>query len=78
MAATQQPAVVIPFPKRSDWEPWLTKRQLSCVLGFGTRWIEYRVSEGMPSTRIGGRCMFRLSEVEKWLENRDCGDRQAR
>jgi hypothetical protein len=46
-------AVVIPFPKRTDWEPWLTKRELSSILGFGTRWIEYRVSEGMPSRKIG-------------------------
>jgi phage terminase Nu1 subunit (DNA packaging protein) len=59
---------VIPFPKRSDWEPWLTKKQLSAILGFCTRWIEYRVSDGMPVHKIGGRCMFRLSEVEEWLK----------
>jgi predicted DNA-binding transcriptional regulator AlpA len=68
-------AVVIPFPTRTDWEPWLTKKQLSAVLGFGTRWIEYRVRDGMPSRRIGGRCMFRLSEVEEWLKERELGDR---
>jgi hypothetical protein len=77
-------AVVIPFPKRTDWEPWLSKRELSSILGFGTRWIEYRVSEGMPSRKIGGRCMFRLSEVEQWcrlneglnLEHRDLRPRE--
>lgn len=28
-------AVVIPFPKRNDWEPWLTKRELASILRNG-------------------------------------------
>lgn len=51
-------------------EPWLSKRDLATYLGFSTRWVEYRIAEGMPHRRIGGRVRFRLTEVESWL-NRD-------
>ena len=35
-------AVLIPFPRRTDWEPWPSKKQLAAVLGSATRWIENR------------------------------------
>jgi hypothetical protein len=42
-------ATVIPLPRRTDWEPELSKRQLAATLGYTTRWVELRVREGMPS-----------------------------
>ena len=58
---------VIPFPRRNNWEPWLSKRQLAEHFGFSTRWVELRVRDGMPSTIHGNRRRFLLSEVEAWL-----------
>jgi hypothetical protein len=62
--------IVIPFPRRSDWEPRLSKRQLADRLGFTTRWVELRVREGMPSYLEGNQRRFLLSEVEAWLAAR--------
>lgn len=59
---------VIAFPRRSSWEPELSKRQLAQTLGYSTRWVELRVREGMPSyQQTNGYRRFRLSEVEAWL-----------
>ena len=49
-------------------EPWLDKKGLADHLGCGTRWIEARLAEGMPSAMIAGRRKFRATEVESWLE----------
>lgn len=49
-------------------EPWLDKKALAEHLGCKVRWIEYRMHEGMPHTILAGRCKFRASEVEPWLE----------
>lgn len=51
-------------------EPPLTKTQLSqhAQIKRSRRWIEQRVKEGMPSHLDGNRRMFRLSEVQDWLE----------
>jgi predicted DNA-binding transcriptional regulator AlpA len=63
--------VVIPFPRRSDWEPELSKKQLAARLGFSTRWVELRVREGMPTSSIkGNQRRFLVSEVEAWLAER--------
>lgn len=62
-------ATVYPFPKRG-WEPWLTKKQLAAHFSYSTRWIELRMREGMPSTLIGKRRRFHLSEVEAWIKER--------
>jgi hypothetical protein len=58
---------VIPFPRRTDWEPELSKRQVAQRFGFSTRWVELRVREGMPSCMRGNRRRFLLSECEAWL-----------
>jgi hypothetical protein len=58
---------VIPFPRRTDWEPELSKRQVAQWFGFSTRWVELRVREGMPSCMRGNRRRFLLSECEAWL-----------
>ncbi len=62
--------VVIPFPRRTDWEPRLSKRQLADGLGYSTRWVELRVRDGMPSYIQGNQRRFLLSEVESWLAER--------
>lgn len=51
-------------------EPYLTKRQIGEHYGFGVRWVERRVGEGMPSHFMGGQRRFRLSEVEPWIRGR--------
>lgn len=62
--------VVIAFPRRTDWEPMLSKRKLAEHLGFSTRWVELRMRDGMPSYVQGNQRRFLLSEVEPWLAQR--------
>lgn len=48
----------------------LTKQQLAAHLDRSPRWIEMRVSDGMPSEQPTARFphrRFRLAEVEAWL-----------
>lgn len=65
-------ATVIAFPKTTNWEPELSKRQLANRLGFSTRWVELMVrDEGLPTHRLrGNQRRFLLSEVDAWFENR--------
>jgi hypothetical protein len=49
-------------------EKWLTLAELAEQLGCSTRWLKYRLTEGMPSALIAGRRKFRQSETEGWLE----------
>lgn len=56
---------------RAGNEPWLTKREIADTLGFSVRWIEYRVTEGLPHKTIGGRLRFQRTEVEAWLDARE-------
>lgn len=48
-------------------EPWLDKRGLAGHLGCSVRWIELRITEGMPHAIIAGRVKLRASETEAWL-----------
>ena len=59
--------IVIPFPRRTDWEPELSKRQVAQWFGFSTRWVELRMREGMPSRLRGNQRRFLLSECKAWL-----------
>lgn len=48
--------------------PLLNKKQLAARYGRSVRWVEGKVSEGMPSSLDErGRRRFRLSDVEDWL-----------
>lgn len=67
---SQQAAQVIQFPKRPGMERMLTAAELAEVLGMSERWIAYRVKDGMPSLPLGRSRRFRLSQVERWLEER--------
>jgi len=62
--------VALTRPWHGD-EPWLSKKQIAMHFGMSTRWVELRVNEGMPSTLIGGRRKFRLSQVNGFLKERD-------
>ena len=63
------------FPRRGEFEPWISKRQLAQHWGCSTRTIERLVREGLPSRppeqSANGRRMFHLSRCERWLEQRD-------
>lgn len=49
-------------------EPWVSKAHLTAHLGCGTRFIEQRMSEGLPHTRFSRKMVrFRVTEVERWL-----------
>jgi predicted DNA-binding transcriptional regulator AlpA len=48
----------------------VTLRELADHVGFSERWVRYRVGEGMPCRRWGGRLRFDTIEVERWLEAR--------
>lgn len=53
-------------------EPLLTKKQLARQIDKSERWIEYRLAEGMPSSRDRKRRRrFVLSDVQAWLEGRE-------
>jgi excisionase family DNA binding protein len=67
-ADEQTGARIFQFPARRTLEGWLTKQQLAAHLGYSTRWVEYRIHEGMPHERFGRRMRFRASEVEAWLK----------
>jgi hypothetical protein len=49
-------------------EPWLDKRALAQHLSCSIRSIQIALADGMPHAVIFGRCKFRVSEVEPWLE----------
>jgi hypothetical protein len=49
---------------------WLTKRECAAHLGVSVRYLEERLSEGMPHRQIAGKVMLRLPDVERWLRGR--------
>lgn len=64
---------VVAFPRRSGHDPELTYEQLRQELGgVSKRYLQLRLSEGMPSVGLdyAGRRRFRLSEVTAWLDAR--------
>jgi hypothetical protein len=55
----------------------MSKQQLAAALGFSVRWVEYRLAEGLPHRRIGGRVRFQRSVAEAWLQDREQGSSAA-
>jgi excisionase family DNA binding protein len=55
---------------RNGTEPWITKQEVARHLGFSVRWVEYRIAEGLPHRRMGGRLRFQRTAVERWLSDR--------
>lgn len=48
-------------------EHMITKRDLAAKLSMSERWIEYRMTEGMPHIRMGNRVRFQFANVLHWL-----------
>jgi predicted DNA-binding transcriptional regulator AlpA len=68
MSATAQ---VIQFPsERRQASRLLTLTELREHFGYSERWFRYRLAEGLPARRWGGRLRFDAVEVERWLEAR--------
>jgi predicted DNA-binding transcriptional regulator AlpA len=69
---TGQTGNVVAFPtqRMGTREPWITRQQLALELGMSVRWIDYRITEGMPSRKLRGARRFRLTEVEAWLRQK--------
>lgn len=44
--------------------------ELMDCYGGSKRWWRYRVAEGMPKRKWGGRVRFDPAEVERWMEER--------
>jgi hypothetical protein len=38
--------------------------------GYSERWWRYRLAEGLPKRKWGGRVRFDPIEVERWMEER--------
>jgi hypothetical protein len=49
-------------------ERWRDKHGLAEHFSCGIRWIEERMTEGMPHKYIAGKAKFKISRVEPWLE----------
>jgi hypothetical protein len=62
-------AEVIELPRRTSYEPWLSKTQLATMLGYSRRWVELKVAQGAPSKKLrNGQRRYRYSEFMAWLE----------
>jgi hypothetical protein len=62
---------IIELPRRTSYEPMLSKTQLARHLGYSRRWIDLQVAAGAPSIKLrNGHRRFRLGEFMDWLEER--------
>jgi excisionase family DNA binding protein len=52
-------------------EPLLTARALAEILGFSAGTIvDWAERSEIPCFKVGGRLRFRVTEIEKWLDER--------
>lgn len=59
------------LPAEEKKEAWLDSNQLADALGISTRTLQRLRDESLISySMLRGRCMYKLSEVEKCLEER--------
>lgn len=64
-------ATLIRFPiERRQPQRLVPLGELAERFGYSERWWRYRIKEGLPSRRWGGRLRFDPVEVERWLEAR--------
>lgn len=62
---------VVRFPIERRRPPQLVPLAgLQAKWGYSERWFRYRLAEGMPARRWGGRLRFDVAEVEAWLNER--------
>lgn len=55
---------------RRHAEPLLSKGATARALGRSTRWLELRVREGCPSELTSHGRLFRLRDVQEWLNTK--------
>ena len=61
---------VIPFPSgRGRARRLVTLAELMEAYGGSERWWRYRIADGMPKHKWGGRVRFDPVEVEHWMED---------
>lgn len=65
-----QLAEVIQLGERRGAKRLLPLSEIIERFGYSERWWRYRLQEGLPCRRWGGRLRFDPSEVERWLEER--------
>lgn len=55
----------------------VSKKQLAAELGRSTRWVNYRMQEGMPFDKGGphGHPRFYPSQVKTWLQEQESTER---
>lgn len=71
MSAAAQTAQIIPFPtERRHTGRLVSLTEIVERFGYSERWWRYRLSEGLPCRRWGGRLRFDPVEVERWLGGR--------
>lgn len=62
------------FQATHSREPFVDKHAAAAFLGFSVSTVEKLVARRvLPSRRIGGKRMFRLSWLEAWTEEQDAG-----
>lgn len=64
-------AVVLPFPvDRRQARRLVSLAELMDLYGGCERWWRYRIAEGLPRQKWGGRTRFDPRAVEAWMEER--------
>jgi hypothetical protein len=62
---------IIELPRRTSYEPWLSKTQLAAILSYSRRWVEIQTSQGAPSRKLpNGQRRYRLSDFSRWLDEK--------
>lgn len=65
---------IIEFPVeyRAGRERYVDKHEIARLLGRSVSWVEKAPRlHGMPSDKIAGRRMFRISEVDAWAQREE-------
>jgi predicted DNA-binding transcriptional regulator AlpA len=64
-------ATVVAFPaQRRRARRLVPLSELIELYGYSERWWRYRVAEGLPKYKWGGRMRFDPAEVEQWMGER--------
>jgi hypothetical protein len=50
-------------------EPYLSKQSLARHYAMSVRWVEQRMTDGLPHEHMDGRARFHLSETDPWLRS---------
>ncbi len=62
-----EPVAADPLPELA---PRISKQALADHYEMSTRWVEQRMSEGLPHEHMDGRARFVLNEADAWLRER--------